>query len=79
MCGREWPEAGTSGRVQGRHDQTELDHVSSSQEAKDTRAVTKMSGLYREEPLGEGQPSPWAGKFRLEGSMCQPYPVTGRD
>jgi hypothetical protein len=22
-----------------------------------------MSGLYREEPLREGQPRPWAGKF----------------
>ena len=30
--------------------------------------VTKMSGLYREESLGEGQPSPWAGEFRVEGS-----------
>jgi hypothetical protein len=26
---------------------------------------TKMSGFYREKPLGEGQPSPWAGKFRV--------------
>lgn len=25
------------------------------------RRVTKMSGLYREETLGEGQPSTWAG------------------
>lgn len=24
----------------------------------------KMSGLYREAPLGEGQPSPWTGKLR---------------
>ena len=32
---------------------------------------TKMSGLYREEPLGEGQPSPWAGKFRVGGRVCQ--------
>uniref|UniRef100_A0A0V1KHR0 Uncharacterized protein n=1 Tax=Trichinella nativa TaxID=6335 RepID=A0A0V1KHR0_9BILA len=30
-----------------------------------------MSGLYREEPLGEGQPSPWAGKFRVGGRVCQ--------
>lgn len=27
--------------------------------------VTKMFGLYREEPLGEGQSSPWAGEFRV--------------
>jgi hypothetical protein len=32
---------------------------------------TKMSGLYREEPLGEGQASPWAGKFRVGGRVCQ--------
>ena len=25
----------------------------------------KTSGLNREEPLGEGQPRPWVGKFRL--------------
>ena len=32
---------------------------------------TKMSGLYREEPLGQGQPSSSAGKFRVEGRVCQ--------
>lgn len=32
---------------------------------------TKMSGFYREKPLGEGQPSPWAGKFRVGGRICQ--------
>ena len=32
---------------------------------------SKKSGLYREEPLGEGQPSPWAGKFRVEDRVCQ--------
>jgi hypothetical protein len=43
----------------------------SSQEDKGTkRQVTKMSGLYREEPLGEGQPSPYAGEFRIEGWVC---------
>ena len=36
-----------------------------------------MSGLYREEPLGEGQPSVWAGEFRVEGGVGQLYPVTG--
>jgi len=24
-----------------------------------------MSGLHREESMGEGQPSPWIGKFRV--------------
>jgi hypothetical protein len=28
-----------------------------------------MSGLYREEPLGEGYPSPCAGKFRVRGRV----------
>ena len=26
----------------------------------------KLSGLYREEPLGEGEPSPWSGKLGTE-------------
>jgi hypothetical protein len=30
-----------------------------------------MSGLYREESLGQGQPSLWAGKFRVWGRICQ--------
>jgi hypothetical protein len=34
----------------------------------------QMSGLYREEPLGEGQQIPWAEKFRV-GEQGMP----GRD
>jgi hypothetical protein len=30
-----------------------------------------MSGLYREEHLWEGQPSLWAGGFRIEGRVFQ--------
>jgi hypothetical protein len=30
-----------------------------------------MSGLYREEPLGVGQPSPWTEKFSIGGRVCQ--------
>ena len=30
-----------------------------------------MSGLYREEPLEEGQFSPWAGKFRVWDRVCK--------
>lgn len=43
----------------------------SSQEAKGTKTglVTKMSRLYTEESLGEGQPSIWPGAFREEGSL----------
>ena len=37
--------------------------------------VTTTSGLYREEPLGQWQPSPWA----WESGVYQSYPVTGRD
>lgn len=36
----------------------------------------KMSGLDREELLGEGKPSPWSGKFWVEGRLCQPYCVS---
>ena len=41
--------------------------------------VARMVGLYREEQLGKGQPSPWAGEFGVEGRICQPHPVTDRD
>jgi hypothetical protein len=44
-----------------------------------TEAVTKMFGLYREEPVVQGQPSLCAGEFRVEGRVCQPHPVTGVD
>lgn len=33
----------------------------------------KMSGLHRKELLGEGKPSPWAVKFRLERERGQPW------
>lgn len=32
--------------------------------------VTKMSGLYGEEPLGGRAGSPWAGEFRVEDKEC---------
>lgn len=32
---------------------------------------TKIPGLYREESLREQKCSPWAGKFRVEGRVCQ--------
>jgi hypothetical protein len=35
---------------------------------------TKTFSLHREEPLGEGQPSPWAGQFRVGGRVCQIAP-----
>jgi hypothetical protein len=30
-----------------------------------------MSGLYRDEPMGKGQLSPWTGKFKVEGRVYQ--------
>lgn len=39
--------------------------------AKGTKGwVIKVSASYREEHLGEGQPSPWAGEFSVEGGVC---------
>lgn len=29
--------------------------------------------------LEERKPSPWIGKFKVEGLVCQSYPITGRD
>ena len=42
-----------------------------SQRDEKEKRETKMSGLYREEPLGEGQPNLWAGKSRVGGRVCQ--------
>lgn len=52
----------------------------STQKAKGTKKgqVTKMPGLYKQEPVGRTA-QPLAGEFRVEGGVCQPYPVTGRD
>lgn len=40
-----------------------------------------MTGLYGEDPLGEGQLSPVPGleKFRKGGELCQLYSVTDKD
>ena len=43
------------------------------------RQLTKMSAFCREEHLWDGQPSPWAGEFRVEGRICQLYLVTGKN
>ena len=40
-------------------------------ERKRESRETKMSGLYREEPLKEGPPSLWARKFRVGGGVYQ--------
>lgn len=46
------------------------------QREKGVRWGAKISGLYIKEPLGERKPSPSAGKFRVEGRVCYPGPVT---
>lgn len=38
------------------------------------QGFTEMVGLYREE-----QPDLWAQEFRVEGGVCQPYPITSRN
>lgn len=38
-----------------------------------------MSGLYKEEPLGEEQSKPCIGEFGIEGWVCQPYHETGEN
>ena len=53
---------GTCHRERGLEAKRERIHVQ-REEARETQ----MSGLQREEPLGEGQPSSWAGKFRVGG------------
>lgn len=36
-------------------------------ERESTGTCTKMSGIYREDALREGQPSLWTVKFRVRG------------
>lgn len=42
-----------------------------------TKGKNKMSELYKKDPLGEGKPSSWPGKFKIEGrtrktKTCRP-------
>ena len=74
----EWTEPEPCGGRGGKGGKGNLIQQSGGQRYKKSQ-VTNMSGLYREESLEEGQPSPWAGEFRVEGRVCQPYPVTSRD
>lgn len=41
--------------------------------------VIKMSGLYGEDSLGEGQLKPWARELRVEGRLRKPYPIAGKE
>ena len=41
-------------------------------EKEEERKSKKTKCLdYKEDFLGEGQPSPWAGKFKVGGKLCQ--------
>jgi hypothetical protein len=88
ICGRAELEAGICGRAQSSHDPEPCggegnregrgEPVAAPRRSKVKKGeVTKVYGLYREGPLGEEQPSNWAGEFRVKGGVCQPYPVTG--
>ena len=49
-------------------------------EAKGTKgAGSQKAGSHREESVGEGESSPWAGELRAGGRVCQSYPAKGRD
>lgn len=37
---------------------------------KESRLVAAVTGLYREQQLGEEQPSSWAGEVRVVGGVC---------
>jgi hypothetical protein len=47
----------------------ERERKSMHAERKGEKGETKLSRLHREEPLGEGKPSPWAGKFIVGGGV----------
>lgn len=41
--------------------------------------VTKMFGIFREEPLREGHSRAWAREFRVECGICESYSLVGSD
>lgn len=67
-------------RIEGEEgEREELDAAAKRAKVQNDWA-TKMAGVYREEPVaGRGQPTPWAVKFRVEGKVCQPFPVAARN
>ena len=62
-----WPQGPSPGSLPGYGGRGERKSVHTEREEK----RTERPKLYREEPLGEGQPSPWADKFRVGGPVCQ--------
>lgn len=58
------------GRLRGGGREGENDHMHAGREKN------RKSASDREEILGEGKPSPWAGKFSIENGVFQPCPGT---
>jgi hypothetical protein len=58
-------EGGRGGGGRGEEEEKERE------KERERERERKMSGLYMEEPLCEGQPSPWIGKFRVGFRVCQ--------
>ena len=49
----------------------ERERACTQRERREKRRETKMSGLYRKVPLGEGNHSPWSKTFRVESRVYQ--------
>lgn len=72
-----WPEwAGTNGDEGEGREGSQGKQWSRGELEVQKRPKTKMARLYTDEPLGEGQPSPRAVELKIEGQVCQSYPVT---
>lgn len=65
-----WEVAMQTGRRKRMGTQRER-NAETVREKREEGGEYKMSGLYRQEPLAEGKPSPWAEKFRVKGRVCQ--------
>lgn len=70
---KEARDVAMAGKTQGREKRKKQRHRSQRKRGRRRKreGEAKMSRFYREEPLGNGQPSPWAGKFRVGARVCQ--------
>ena len=62
-----WAEVGGKKERRGIHQERREGEMWEERKSR----KTKMSELHKEEPLGEGQPIPWARNFRVGGRVCQ--------
>jgi hypothetical protein len=75
MREREMREGGREGeRERGREGERERD---GDRETEQQRVHKCLDYVGR--ASGKGKPGPWAGKFKVQGGVCQPCPVTGED